>query len=188
MHRRGHVLKLTAVSVLVGLALTGFSSKSRGHGGSDGSSSSSGGGGCSSSSQDHDTSSSSGGTSGSTYHDYDDDDYSSSGSGGSSSGGGSAYSPTPKASPVRDATVELVTCTSVRQPYATVTVTNPNSTSKFFTVTVDFLDAQNRRVERRTEKAFVGGNEMERVEVDLSSPDLVAKVDHCRAEPEAPTT
>lgn len=181
MHRRGHVLKLTAVSVLVGLALTGFSSKSRGHGGSDGSSSSSGGGGCSSSSQDHDTSSSSGGTSGSTYHDYDDDDddY-------SSSGGGSAYSPTPKASPVRDATVELVTCTSVRQPYATVTVTNPNSTAKFFTVTVDFLDAQNRRVERRTENAFVGGNEMERVEVDLSSPDLVAKIDHCRAEPNAP--
>ncbi|SDM73425.1 hypothetical protein SAMN04487981_102413 [Streptomyces sp. cf386] len=184
MHRRGHILKLTAVSVLVGLALTGFSSKGRGHGGSDGDSSGGGGGGCSSSSQDHDSTSSSGGTSGSTYDDYDDDDdYA-----GTSGGSGGDYSPTPTASPAQDATVELVTCTSVRQPYATVTVTNPNAESDFFTVTVDFLDAKNRRVERGTKKVFVGGNEMERVEVDLASPDLVAKVDHCRAEPEAPTT
>ncbi|MGW6903026.1 hypothetical protein [Streptomyces sp. NPDC054940] len=176
MHRRGHILKLTAVSVLVGLALTGFSSKGRGHGGSDGSSSG-GGGGCSSSSQDHDSTSSSGGTSGSTYHDYDDDDdYGSSGGSGSSA---------TTSAPAQDATVELVTCTSVRQPYATVTVTNPNPTAEFFYVTVDFLDARNRRVDQSTEKAFVGGNKTERVEVDLSSPDNAAKIDHCRAEPRA---
>ncbi|WP_345008988.1 hypothetical protein [Streptomyces shaanxiensis] len=182
MQRRGHILKLTAVSVLVVMALTGFSSKGRGHGGSDGDSSGGGGGGCSSSSQDHDSTSSSGGTSGSTYDDYDDDDYA------GTSGGSGDYSPTPTSSPAQDATVELVTCTSVRQPYATVTVTNPNAESEFFTVTVDFLDAENRRVERGTKNVFVGGNQMERVEVDLPSPDLVAKVDHCQAGPEAPAT
>lgn len=181
MHRRGHILKLTAVSVLVVMALTGFSSKGRSHGGSDGDSSGGGGGGCSSSSQDHDSTSSSGG-SGSTYDDYDGDDYA------GTSGGSGDYSPTPTSSPVQDATVELVVCTSVRQPYATVTVTNPNPGSEFFTVTVDFLDAKNRRVGRSTEDVYVGGNEMERVEVDLPHPDLVAKVDHCRAEPNAPAT
>lgn len=182
MYRRGHILKLTAVSALVVLALTGFSSKGRGHGGSDGSSSG-GGGGCSSSSQNHDSSSTSGGTSGSTYHDYDDDDDYSSGTSGTSSGSGSSAT---TSAPARDATVELVVCADVRTPYATVTVTNPNATPEFFTVTVEFLDARNRRVEQRTERAFVGGNKMERVEVDLSSPDLAAKIYHCRAEPKAP--
>ncbi|WP_031478739.1 hypothetical protein [Streptomyces bicolor] len=187
MQRRGHILRLTAVSVLVVMALTGFSSKGRGHGGSDGDSSGGGGGGCSSSSQDHDSSSSSGG-SGATYDDYDDyDDYGDDNYASTSGGGSGGYSATPTAS-AQDATVELVTCTSVRQHYATVTVTNPNPGSEFFTVTVDFLDAKNRRVERGTKNVFVGGNDMERVEVDLPSPDLVAKIDHCRAEPNAPAT
>ncbi|WP_251062901.1 MULTISPECIES: hypothetical protein [unclassified Streptomyces] len=173
MHRRGHMLRLTAVSVLVVLALTGF--KGRGHGGSDGGGSGSGGGGgCSSSSQDHDSSSTSGGTSGSGYHDYDDDDdY-----GGTSGGSGSS-------STLQDATVQLVSCASTDTPYATVKVTNPNSTGGYFTVTVDFLDAASRRVEQRTEDEFVAANETVSVQVDLSGAGVAAKVDHCAAEPYA---
>ncbi|ELS53965.1 hypothetical protein STVIR_4988 [Streptomyces viridochromogenes Tue57] len=164
------MLRLTAVSVLVVLALTGF--KGRGHGGSDGGGSG-GGGGCSSSGQDHDSSSTSGGTSGSGHHDYDDaDDY------GGTSGGGSS-------SALQDATVRLVSCASTDTPYATAEVTNPNSTGGCFTVTVDFLDAASHRVERRTEDEFVAANETVSVQVDLSGAGVAAKVDHCEAEPYA---
>ncbi|MFJ1810004.1 MULTISPECIES: hypothetical protein [unclassified Streptomyces] len=175
MDQRGQKLRFAAVSVCVVLALTGFST-GRGHGHSSGHGG--GGGGCSSSGQDHDSSSSSGGTSGSRYHDYDDDDdYTDDTSGGS---GSSSSSTTPK-----DATVELIDCATPTEAYATVEVTNPNSTGGYFTVTVDFLDAGSRRVEQRSTDEYVAGNDSATVHVDLSGPGVAAKVDHCEAEPYA---
>ncbi|GGQ61851.1 hypothetical protein Saso_33180 [Streptomyces asoensis] len=179
MDRRGHTLKFTAVTVFVALALTGFST-SRGHG----SRHSGGGGGCSSSGQDHDSSSSSGstsgGSSGSTYHDYDDDDDVT----GGTSGGGSSSTSTTR----RDASVELITCATPGEAYATVEVTNPGPAGAYFTVTVDFLDAGSRTVERRSTDEYVGGNDTATVQVALSGPAAAAKADHCDPEPYAPAT
>ena len=158
-----------AVLVLVVLALTGFStgshhgiSKSRGgksrSGSHDGDS---GGGGCSSSSQDHD--------------DTDDD-----------SGSGSSGNTSATAQAAQVAQVELVSCVTKTEPYATVQVTNPNSTGDYFTVTVTFLDADSGQVDLRTVDEFVAANDTTRVQVDLSDPGLAAKVDHCVPDPHAP--
>ncbi|WP_037669909.1 hypothetical protein [Streptomyces griseus] len=177
MHSRGRSIRLTAVAALVVLSLTGFStSRGHGHGSSHGSG---GGGGCSSSSQDHDSSSSSGGgSSGSRYHDYDDDDDYDTGSSGGSSGTTS--------SAARDATVELVSCVTEADAYATVEVTNPNSTGYFFTITVKFLDAKSDQVDLRTVDEFVAANDTAKVQVPLANPGLAAKVDRCAPEPSAP--
>jgi hypothetical protein len=180
MDPRGRRLRFTAVAVLVVLALTGFSTgRGHGHGHSSGHGS---GGGCSSSSQDHDSSSSSssGGTSGSRYHDYDDDDddYT-----GGTSGDSSSSDPT---TTLQDATVKLLSCASQNQPYATVEITNPNTTGGYFTVTVDFLDADSGRVEQRNEDAYAAGNATATVRVDLSTPSVAPKIDHCEAQPAAP--
>lgn len=165
------------VATCVVLALTGFSTgRGHGHGSSHGH-----GGGCSSSGQDHDTSSSTGGSTGSRYHDYDDDDDSTdatSGSGGSSGSSGPSTA-------LRDATVRLVDCATPSRAYATVEVDNPNTAGGYFTVTVAFLDAGSAEVEERTEDAYVAGNDTTTVQVDLSSPGLAAKVDHCDPEPYA---
>ncbi|WP_406008340.1 hypothetical protein OG440_21055 [Streptomyces sp. NBC_00637] len=182
MDRRGQKLKFAAVAVFVVLALTGFSTTSKGRGHSSGHSG--GGGGCSSSSQNHDSSSStsgstSGGSSGSTYHDYDDDDDYTDDTYGD--GGSSSTSTT-----LRDATVELVDCATPSEPYATVEVTNPNATGGYFTVTVDFLDAGSGRVEEQNEETYVEGNGTATVRVDLSAPAGATKVDHCDPQPYAP--
>jgi hypothetical protein len=190
MDRRGQKFRLTAVSVFVVLALTGFSTgRGHGHGSSHG-----GGGGCSSSSQDHDTSSSSsgasGGTSGSQYHDYDDDDDTTTGdittddtaTDGTYGDSGSSDASTT----LRDATVKLIDCATPTRAYATVEVTNPNATGAHFTVTVDFLDAGSTRVEEQHADTYVAGNETMTLQVDLSDPAVATKVDHCDPEPYAP--
>ena len=183
MDRRGQKIRFAAVSVLVVLALTGFST-GRGHGhssshGGDGG----GGGGCSSSGQDHDSSSSgSGGTSGSRYHDYDDDDASTDGTDDTTGDSGSSDASTA----LQDASVKLVDCATPTKAYATVEVTNPNATGGYFTVTVDFLDAGSHRVEEQSTDKYVPGNETATVQVDLSAPGVAAKVDHCNPEPYAP--
>ncbi|MFD7437644.1 hypothetical protein [Streptomyces sp. NPDC059861] len=191
MDLRGRKLKLTAVAALVVLTLTGFSTGR--HSGGTGSGGG-GGGGCSSSGQDHDSSSSTsgGGTWSGSGHDDDDHDYDgSSGSGGyddsyddtgtgSGSDDGSGSGET-----LRDATAELVGCATEQDSYATVAVTNPNDRGAYFTVTVDFLDAASHRVEQGTWDEFVGANETVDVRVNLSSPGVAAKVDHCEAEPHA---
>jgi hypothetical protein len=176
MQLRGRRLKFTAVAALVVLSLTGFST-GRGHrGGGDGG----GGGGCSSSSQSHDSSSSSGGTSGSgTYRDYDDDDdytddtYDDSGSSDATTS-------------LQDATVKLIDCATPTDAYATVEVTNPNAEGAYFTVTVDFLDADSDRVELGSADEFVAANETATVQVDLSSPGVATRVDRCVADRDAP--
>lgn len=167
MRRRGHTLRLTAVSALVVLALTGFST-SRGHGHGSGH-----GGGCSSSSQDHDSSSSSsGGTSGSRYHDYDDDDdYTGDDSYGS---GGDTTSTT---MPQQDAVVTLVSCASAEQPYATVELHNPNDRAGTFDLTVTFVDAGGEPVDVQTDQVDVPANDTVTVKEYVAGD--AASVDHC---------
>ncbi|MFM9446080.1 hypothetical protein [Streptomyces acidiscabies] len=177
MRPRGYVFRLTAVSVLVVFALTGFSS-GRKHGGGD----HSGGGGCSSSRQDHDSSSStSGGSSGgSHYRDYDDD--SSSSSGGSS--GSSTHTPV---TVVEDARVSLVSCATRKAPYMTVKVTNPNKSVHTFEITVRFLDARGAVIAAPVTEEIVGGKKTEEVRIPVGDAGLAAQVDRCEAEPAAPT-
>ncbi len=156
MDLRGRKLKFTAVTALVVLALTGFSS-GRGHGGSSGDGDS--GGGCSSSSQNHDSST--------NRHD-DDDDSGSSGSG--------------SADVAQESTVELVSCATAENPYATVEVTNPNSTSDTVTVVVHFLDAQSSVVDMQTVEEVVPANDTVQVKLDLTDASAAAQVNRCEAE------
>jgi hypothetical protein len=190
------------MAVIVVLALTGFST-GRGHGGSGsggtrsggGSDGGSGGGGCSSSSQDHDTSySSSGGSSsglGKSY-DYDDNDYddnddgydddgyddSSTGDTGSGSG----------AEQLESASVRLVKCATVKEPYATVEVTNPNPSDAAFWVDVSFKDRNGVTVKDETWKIDVPADDKVTVDIEMGRKSMVAALDHCVAEPEAEPT
>ncbi|MFE6333620.1 hypothetical protein ACFVOK_10425 [Streptomyces sp. NPDC057798] len=157
MDLRGRKLKFAAVTTMVVLALSGFSS-GRGTGGSGGDGDS--GGGCSSSGQDHDSSSS-----------RQDDDYDGSGSGGS--GAGEA---------VQDSTVELVSCATEADPYAVVEVSNPNGVSDRVTVVVHFLDDRSAVVDLRTVEEVVPANGTVSVQVDLPDAAVAARVDHCEAD------
>ncbi|KAF2779448.1 LEA type 2 family protein [Streptomyces sp. OM5714] len=146
MTPRGRALRYTAISALVVLSLTGFSTGRHGHGhGGDG------GGGCSSSSQDHDGSSSTSG--GGAYKD-DDDTYGSGGSGyhdddtdDGGSGGGDTHA--------MSATLELIACATETEPYATVEVTNPNDSEYTFPVTVRFIDVSDRELAEGHEEVTV---------------------------------
>ncbi|MEU5506587.1 hypothetical protein [Streptomyces fungicidicus] len=177
MNSRGNTLRLTAVSALVVLALTGFST-GRGHGGGHGDG---GGGGCSSSSQNHDSSSSGGGTH--RDYDYDDDDddddydYDTSGSGGS--GGSASMSP-------QDATVELVGCASAKTPYATVAVTNPNASAGVFTVTLTFRDSTGAEVVSRSEEVDIPANATVTAQVDVEDSTNLPRIADCTPDPYAP--
>ncbi len=183
-------IKLAAVSGIVVLALTGFST-GRGHGHSRGHSS--GGGGCSSSSQDHDSSSNSstsgGGSSGSTYG-ADDDVY-------GTSSGGSGYTrrphhrstPSPSAtgntkSP-QNGTVRLIKCADATRPYATVQVSNPNSKSMRFDVHVAFLDVNGGTVEALFHEVQVPAKGKVTAKVPVGGDDLAAEVDRCDVDPDA---
>ncbi|MFD9002730.1 hypothetical protein ACFV0T_17400 [Streptomyces sp. NPDC059582] len=179
MDRRGHRLRFTAVSVLVVLALTGFST-GRGHRG--GSHGGDGGGGCSSSGQDHDGSSSGGGTSGSRYHDYDDDDDT------TTTGGGGSTAQTPTQTPTGQdvADVRLVRCATADNPKARLDVRNYNATDGTFSVHVAFEDAEGVTVDERTMDVKVAARNWAVVEVPLE-PAVAAKVEHCEAEPVAPS-
>ncbi|MDN3286134.1 hypothetical protein QWL27_10180 [Streptomyces thermocarboxydus] len=175
MTSRGKTLKLTAVSALVVLTLTGFST-GRGHGGSsghhDGDSS---GGGCSSSSQNHDSSSGS-------HRDYDDDDdYDDEYGSGSSGSGGSEASPSPDA-----ATVTLVDCASEQTPYATVEVTNDDTVDGTFSVTVVFKDAAGEELTRGTEEVLVPAGETTTAEVPVDDETSLPQIDECELDSYAP--
>ncbi|WP_149548712.1 hypothetical protein [Streptomyces marokkonensis] len=173
MTSRGNTLKLTAVSALVVLTLTGFST-GRGHGGNSGDG---GGGGCSSSDQNHDSS----GTGGS-HRDYDDDDDygdTGAGSGGSSSG-------TSASSSLQDATVELLTCASKKTPYATVEVTNPNTVAGTFTVTVTFENGTGGMLASRTQTVDVPAGDTATARVDAGDGADVTRVAECDPDPYAP--
>ncbi|WP_320780174.1 hypothetical protein [Streptomyces sp. CRN 30] len=177
MHTRGRTrtLRYTAVSALVVLTLTGFST-GRGHG--HGTGDSDGGGGCSSSSQDHDSSSSTGGSG--VYKDdsdgsYDDDSTGSGGSNGSTN-----------TTVLLDATVEVVSCVGPDRPYATVKVTNRDSQAGTFEAAVTFQDADGTYLDRDVVEVTVAGNASDTAEVwvDASVRDDVG---HCEPDPTAPS-
>ncbi|MGA5519876.1 hypothetical protein ACPCK2_27030 [Streptomyces pseudogriseolus] len=177
MTSRGKTLKLTAVSALVVLALTGFST-GRGHGGGSGSHDGGGGGGCSSSSQNHDSSS------GGSHRDYDDDDYDDYGDddyGSSGSSGGSEATASPD-----DATVTLVDCASEETPYATVEVANNSTTSGLFSVTVVFRDAAGEELVSRTEDIFVTEGQTTPARIEVDDPASVPLIDECDLDEYAP--
>lgn len=172
MTSRGKTLKLTAVSTLVVLALTGFST-GRGHGGSSGDGG--GGGGCSSSSQNHDSSS------GGSHRDYDDDDYDDDYGSGSGGSGGSEASMSPD-----EATVTLVDCASEETPYATVEVANNSTTSGLFSVTVVFRDAAGEELVSRTEDIFVTEGQTTSARIEVDDEASVPLIDECDLDDYAP--
>ncbi|MEV5271107.1 hypothetical protein [Streptomyces werraensis] len=164
MTSRGKTLRLTAVSTLVVLALTGFST-GRGHGGGSGDG---GGGGCSSSSQNHDSSS------GGSHRDHDDDDdYDDYGSGSGGSGGTEA-SMSPDA-----ATVTLVDCASEETPYATVEVANTDTVDGTFSVTVAFKDAAGEELDSGTEEVFVPAGGTTPVRIPVNDTESVPLIEEC---------
>ena len=168
MTTRGRALRYTAISALVVLSLTGFSTGRHGHGG-DGS-----GGGCSSSGQDHDGSSSTSGG-GDAYKD-DDDTYGTGGSGhhedddtyGDDSGGGSGEA--------EGAVLNLITCVRVDQPLSTVEVSNPNAVERTFPVTVLFKDADGTTIDEGTEEVTVPADGVSAVRVPFDGSGIP---DHC---------
>ncbi|MFE0370122.1 hypothetical protein [Streptomyces tendae] len=168
MTTRGRALRYTAISALVVLSLTGFSTGRHGHGG-DGS-----GGGCSSSGQDHDGSSSTSGG-GDAYKD-DDDTYGTGGSGhhedddtyGDDSGGGSGEA--------EGAVLNLITCVRVDQPWSTVEVSNPNAVERTFPVTVLFKDADGTTIDEGTEEVTVPADGVSAIRVPF---DGSGTPDHC---------
>lgn len=171
MQIRGRGLKFASMAVAVVLALTGFST-GRGHGGTSSSSSGGGdggggGGGCSSSSQDHDTSSSYDNDDGSddigSDDDYVDDDY----------------------GVLDPAGVRLVKCATVKEPYATVEVTNPNPRDAAFWVDVSFKDRNGATIKEETWKIDVPADDQVTVDIEMARKSMASSVDHCVAEPEA---
>ncbi|MFD8419777.1 hypothetical protein [Streptomyces sp. NPDC059466] len=178
MQTRGRILRFTAVSTMVVLALTGFStgrhgSHSRHRGGG-------GGGGCSSSRQDHDSSSSTsggGGSYGSGSGSYRSRPTHRSTPGTSSSGG--------TARPLADGTATLVRCASEKAPYATVEVRNPNGREGAFVVSVAFKDHADVTVVGGTGRVRVAAKGRATVRVPVGSAGLAGSVDHCRVEPRA---
>ncbi|MFH8936906.1 hypothetical protein [Streptomyces griseosporeus] len=167
MQRWGHNFRFLAVSALVVLALTGFSTGSHGSTGGSGKtgksksstsrgskSRSGGGGGCSSSSQDHDTSHDD--TYNDTYDDSYDDNYGDDAAGGTTTGTETA---TATGMPPQDAIVTLVSCASKKRPYATVQLHNPNDQDGTFDLTISFLDAKGRLLDAETDDVDVPANE-----------------------------
>ncbi|MEU6006234.1 hypothetical protein [Streptomyces sp. NPDC047453] len=195
MQTRGRRIRFTAVSAVVVLALTGFS-QGHGHGrsrhGSGG-----GGGGCSNSHQNHDSSTSSGsyggsssGSYGGSYGDSDDD-------GGTSGTGGTynrrpGYRSTPtsssgtgKSRDLRDATVRLINCATVKRPYATVEVTNPNDSKAEFQAWVTFYDTEGTLLLKNSSPVVsVPAKGTATTEVKLGE-SFLSSVDHCEADPTA---
>jgi hypothetical protein len=200
MQMRGRTLKFTAVSALVVLTLTGFSTGRHGSRHSSGGS----GGGCSNSGQDHDSSSSSSTSGGSYGSGSDDDSYDDSygSSSSSSTSGGSTYNrrpnyrSTPRSSssgndedPL-DGKARLVSCATAKRPYATVEVTNPNDGKARFAVWVEFDNEKGELADSNNAKVTVpaNGKKQVRVQVDTSGPvddGLLSVIDHCKVDPEA---
>ncbi|MFD5448775.1 hypothetical protein [Streptomyces sp. NPDC127100] len=184
MTTRGRACRFTAISALVVLGLTGFST-GRGHGHGHGGD---GGGGCSSSGQDHDSSSST--SDGDVYKDDGDDSYGGGTSGGygygrsgtdhdddTDGGGGDGGRAAPQA-----ATVELVSCATEDDPYATVEVTNPNDRELTFAVTVFFKDGSDVTIDDARQETTVPAGSASRVRLALDAPGRTA--DHCELDDE----
>ncbi|MFD4761385.1 hypothetical protein ACFWOJ_21660 [Streptomyces sp. NPDC058439] len=176
---RQHI-RLSAVLVVVVLALTGFSTSS--HGGRSGKSkgSSGSGGGCSNSKK------SNGG-----YHrsDYDNNDNNDSYDSSSGSSGNAGYeTPAPSASEAPQAYV--VRCVQSRKgkrkavTASTVKLTAEALGSHVYDVDVAFLDARGNTIDRGEASVEAEGGETKTVSVRMDSPGKVSKVKTCRVEAE----
>ncbi|MFF3952798.1 hypothetical protein ACFYY1_06285 [Streptomyces sp. NPDC001890] len=178
---RQHI-KLSAVLVVVVLALTGFSTSS--HGGRSGKSKSSGsssGGGCSNSKKSNNG-----------YHssdsDYDDDYDSSSSSSGSTDYG----TPTPTATASDEPQAYAVRCAQPRKgkrkavTASTVKLTaSADATgSHTYEVDVTFVDAFGNTVDTGDATVEAEGGETKTVSVRMDNPRKVSKVKNCRVEAE----
>ncbi|WP_393059825.1 hypothetical protein [Streptomyces sp. LN549] len=171
---RQHV-KLTVVLVAVVLALTGFSSGSKGGKSRSGKSksSSSSGGGCSNSKKSN-----------GTYHDTDyddDDDYSS-----SSSSSGSTYgTPTPTATATDAPQAYVFRCATPRKgkrkavTSSTVRLTANALGSHTYEVDVTFLDAAGNTVDTGEATVEADSGETKTVSVRMDSPRKVSRVKKC---------
>ncbi|WP_392672028.1 hypothetical protein [Streptomyces sp. LN785] len=171
-------LKLSAVLVVVVLALTGFSTSAHGRsrGGRHGSSSSSGGG-CSNSHKSN----------GSYHHSsYDDDDDDSYGSG--SSGNSSYESPTPEATTSEAPQVGVVRCARPRKgkrravTSSAVRLTAVASGTRTYDVDVDFLDAAGNTIDTGEATVEVEGGASRTLSVRMENPGKVSRVKRCRVE------
>jgi hypothetical protein len=188
--------KLTALAVVIVLALTGFSS-GRGGGSKGGSKrsgsshSSSSGGGCSSSKQNHDSSSSS-------RYDDDDDSYGSSSSGSSSGySSGSNYrrpgygsstsssSGSGSSKGLRDGRATLIKCADSTHPYALVRVVNPNRKSARFDVHVAFDDSASVQIADGYDDVKVPADGTTTLKVRIGNTSLATDIAHCEVDPEA---
>ncbi|MGW3629239.1 hypothetical protein ACWD7F_03600 [Streptomyces sp. NPDC005122] len=193
MYTRGRRLRFTAVSAMVVLALTGFSSGrhhgSRGH-------HSGGGGGCSSSSQDHDSSSSSTSGGGGSYDSSSSgaDAYGSGTSTGDSAGATYGSRPTRRstasstggtARPLKDGTAVLVHCASTEDPYATVEVRNPNGRDSVLTVKTVFKDDRGSTLLDTSDQVSVPAKGKATVRVAAAGSGRVDEIDHCEVDPRA---
>ncbi|MFJ1841089.1 MULTISPECIES: hypothetical protein [unclassified Streptomyces] len=178
---RQHI-KLSAVLVVVVLALTGFSTSS--HGGrsgkskSRGSSSSSSGGGCSNSKKSN----------GSYHHnDYDDNDY---GSSSGSSGSAGYETPAPSADASDAPQAYVFRCAQPRKgkrkavTISTVRLTANAAGSHTYEVDVTFLDARGNTVDTGEANVDASGGETKTVSVRMGSPRKVSRVKKCRVEAE----
>lgn len=202
MYAWGRKVRFTAVSAVVVLTLTGFSSGRHGGGGHHGG----GGGGCSNSSQDHDSSSGSdssvsdidGSSGGGPYGDSPSSAYSlgasTDGSDGSDSGtyrSRPGRRSTPTASPggtsrsLKDGTAVLVRCATTDVPYATVEVSNPNGREGVFTVRIKFQDDHGRTVSDGSDEVSVPAQDRVRAMVHVNHMDRVREIDHCEVDPKA---
>lgn len=85
-----------------------------------------------------------------------------------------------------DGTARLVSCATATKKYATVEVSNPNSSKASFSVDVTFLDAQDSEVDFNFAdvKVPAKGKATVRVPVRGSS----TSVDHCQVDQEADVT
>ncbi|MER6105381.1 hypothetical protein ABT115_24515 [Streptomyces sp. NPDC001832] len=174
---RQHI-KLSAVLVVVVLALTGFTTSSHGGRSGKGSSSSSGGG-CSNSEKSN-----------GSYHrnDYDDNDYDDSSSG--SSGDSGYETPTSDATASDEPETYVVRCAQPRKgkrkavTTSTVQLTANAVGSHTYEVDVTFLDAVGNTVDKGEASVDAEGGETKTVSVRMDSPSKVSRVKKCRVEAE----
>ncbi|MFF0285470.1 hypothetical protein [Streptomyces sp. NPDC005262] len=179
-------LKLSAVLVVVVLALTGFSTSSHGgkSRGSRSHGSSSSGGGCSNSKKSN----------GSYHHnDYDDDSYDddSYDDSSSSSSDNSGYeTATPDATATDAPTATVIRCAQPRKgkrravTSSTVRVSSSELGTHTYQVDVTFLDARGNTVDTGEANVELTGIDSATVSVRMDSPSKVSRVKKCRAEAE----
>ncbi|MFD6919416.1 hypothetical protein ACFV99_04245 [Streptomyces sp. NPDC059944] len=206
MYTRGRTLRFTAVSAMVVLALTGFSTGrhgSRSHHSS--------GGGCSSSRQDHDSSSSTsgggsygggssssdpyGGSSSDPYGGSSDDAYGSGTSTGGSTGGTYRSRPTHRSTStatssatsrsLKDGTAVLEHCASEADPYTKVEVRNPNGREALFTVKVGYKDETGFTLADTTGQVSVPAKGRATLRVAAAGTGVLDRIDHCQVDPRA---